>query len=106
MTYGIQCHHLLQHVKTTMPKTAKISSRIEPALKNKGDAILSSIGLSASEAITMFYHQIVIHRGLPFSANIPNDETVAAINELKDPEYRASTKRYNSVDALMADLTS
>ena len=89
-----------------MPKTAKISSRIEPALKNEGDAILSSIGLSASEAITMFYHQIVIHRGLPFSANVPNDETIAAINELKDPEYRATTRRFQSVDELMAELNS
>ena len=93
-------------MKSTMPKTAKISSRIEPSLKDEGDAILSSIGLSASEAITMFYHQIVIHRGLPFSANVPNDETVAAINELKDPDYRAKTRRFENVDDLMADLTS
>ena len=89
-----------------MPKTAKISSRIEPSLKSEGDAILSSIGLSASEAITMFYHQVVIHRGLPFSANVPNDETVAAINELKNPEYRTTTRRFESVDDLMADLNS
>ena len=84
-----------------MARTAKISSRIEPELKIKGDQILSAIGLSPSDAISMFYRQIVMHRGLPFEAKIPNKETIAALKE-----NLSQTTRYASVDDLMADLNS
>lgn len=86
---------------TTMARTAKISSRIEPELKSEGDEILSSIGLSRSDAISMFYRQIVMHRGLPFAAKIPNKETIAALKE-----DVSNAKRFTSVDELMADLNS
>ncbi len=89
-----------------MTRTAKISSRIDPELKEQGDAVLAAVGLSASDAITMFYRQIVLQRGLPFSAVIPNDETIAAMREARDPEFRANAKRFNSVEDLMADLNA
>ncbi|RLA08068.1 MAG: type II toxin-antitoxin system antitoxin, RelB/DinJ family [Gammaproteobacteria bacterium] len=87
-------------------KTDKISARIQPNIKKRGNAILSSIGIKPSDAITLFYHQIIIHRGLPFEARLPNDETIEAINELKDPNKRARLKKYDNVEQLMADLDS
>ncbi len=89
-----------------MPRSAKISSRIDPELKAEGDAILSAIGLSASDAITMFYRQIVMQKGLPFSANIPNEETLEAMRQARDPAFRAGAKRFKSATEAMTDLDS
>ena len=47
-------------------KTANLYARIEPALKEEAEAILAELGIPASNAITMFYKQIVLHKGLPF----------------------------------------
>ena len=76
-----------------MAKTDYINTRIDPDVKRGGEAILSRIGLKPSEAITMFYRQIIMHKGLPFDARIPNEETIAALNE-----PRENMKRYESFE--------
>lgn len=64
-----------------MTKTAYLNTRIDPALKSKAEKILSSVGVSSSQAITMFYQQIVFRRGIPFDVRIPNARTVAALKQ-------------------------
>ena len=54
-----------------MVKTANLYARIEPELKSEAEAILSGLGVPVSNAINMFYRQIVIHRGLPFAVQFP-----------------------------------
>jgi DNA-damage-inducible protein J len=58
-----------------MPKSASIHARIEPDLKEAAEAILKELGLNASQAITLFYTQIKINRGLPFLLRVPNETT-------------------------------
>lgn len=62
-----------------MAKTASINARIEPAVKEKAESIFAALGISASEAISMFYRQVTFRRGLPFDVCIPNATTVAAL---------------------------
>lgn len=45
--------------------------------------MLERVGVSASQAITMFYRQIVLRKGLPFEVCIPNAETVAALKKIE-----------------------
>lgn len=52
-------------------KTANLYARIEPELKEQAEMILSSLGIPASNAITMFYRQIVLNNGLPFELKLP-----------------------------------
>lgn len=52
-------------------KTANLYARIEPDVKNQAESILEELGISASSAITMFYKQIILHRGLPFDVKLP-----------------------------------
>ena len=52
-------------------KSANLYARIEPQVKEQAEAILSSLGVSASSAVNMFYKQIVLHRGLPFDVKLP-----------------------------------
>ena len=54
-----------------MAKSANLYARIEPELKEQAEAILASLGIPASNAITMFYRQIVLQRGLPFEVKLP-----------------------------------
>ena len=66
-----------------MNKTATINSRISPVLKTEVEKIFQKIGLSPSQAITLFYSQVSLKKGLPFSVKIPNKETIEAIEELE-----------------------
>ena len=54
-----------------MTKTANLYARIEPKLKSEAESILVGLGVPVSNAINMFYRQIVIHRGLPFPVQFP-----------------------------------
>ena len=64
-------------------KTGYINARIEPKLKKRPEAVLDKIGLSTTDAVTMFLKQVVAQKGLPFPANMPNRETIKAIEELE-----------------------
>ena len=58
-----------------MSKTATVRARIEPSLKKKAESLLGKMGLSATQAIIMFYRQITLRKGLPFDVVIPNKTT-------------------------------
>ena len=69
-----------------MAKTEMIRARVEPELKNQAEALLHELGLSATVAITLFYKQVTIHRGLPFEVKIPNADTTAALRQAQSGE--------------------
>lgn len=55
-----------------MAKTANLYARIEPDLKEQAETILTALGIPASNAITMFYRQIILSNGLPFEVKLPS----------------------------------
>jgi DNA-damage-inducible protein J len=52
-------------------KSAFIRARTEPALKADAEAILDSLGLTATSVINMLYKQIVKRRAVPFDVAEP-----------------------------------
>ncbi len=62
-------------------KDALINARIESDLKQDVEQILKQLGLSATQAITMYYQQIRLNKGLPFEVKLPNEKTQKAIEE-------------------------
>lgn len=54
-----------------MAKTANLYARIEPDVKEQAEMILAALGIPASNAINMFYKQIVLQGGLPFEVKLP-----------------------------------
>lgn len=58
-------------------KSANLYARIEPDVKEQAESILSALGIPASNAINMFYKQIILHRGLPFAVKLPTANPVA-----------------------------
>jgi addiction module antitoxin, RelB/DinJ family len=58
-----------------MSRTATVRARIEPALKSDVEETLARLGITVTDAITMFFSQIRLRNGLPFSVDIPNEIT-------------------------------
>lgn len=54
-----------------MSKTAIITTRVEPELKANADQILSQLGMTTAQAISMFLKQVELNRGLPFTPRLP-----------------------------------
>ena len=54
-----------------LAKSANLYARIEPDLKEQAENILTALGIPASNAITMFYKQIILQNGLPFEVKLP-----------------------------------
>ena len=84
-----------------MAKTEMIRARVEPELKRQAEEYFSALGLSTTEAITLFYKQVTMHRGLPFAVRIPNAETIAALQQARDGE---GLDEYTSLEDMKARL--
>jgi DNA-damage-inducible protein J len=65
----------------TMTKSAMIRARVDPKLKEDAENIFESLGLTATQAITLFYQQVKWRRGLPFSVRMPNETTRRTFEE-------------------------
>ena len=83
-----------------MAKTATIQARIEPQLKHNVERILSALGMSTTEAISVYFKQIELSSGLPFPVEIPNAVTRKAIAD----GNAGKGKSFKTVEALLADL--
>jgi DNA-damage-inducible protein J len=64
-----------------MALDATVRARVDAQLKKDVEQILSEIGLSTSQAITLFLKGIKRERGIPFELKIPNEETLQAMEE-------------------------
>jgi DNA-damage-inducible protein J len=69
-------------------RSSYISTRVEPKLKASASETLKKVGLTTSDAITLFLHQVVLHQGLPFEVRIPNAESLSAIKEMRQTTSR------------------
>jgi DNA-damage-inducible protein J len=59
-----------------MSKSAMVRARLEPELKEHAEEVFQHLGLSVTQAITLFYKQVEIRQGLPFNVVIPTRETI------------------------------
>ena len=84
-----------------MAKTAMIRARVEPDLKREAEELFSELGMSASEAITLFYKQVTVQRGLPFDMRAPNARTVEALRQARDGD---GLTEYASLECVEASL--
>lgn len=73
-------------------KSANLYARIEPEVKEQAESILSALGIPASNAINMFYKQIILNRGLPFEVKIPSSRPVS-VAEMTQAELDAELEK-------------
>ena len=84
-----------------MPKTAVISARIDPKLKEGAEKVFKELGLTTTQAITLFYKQVEMEHGLPFAARIPNKETASSLEQARK---RGRLETFNTLEDLFEDL--
>ena len=62
-----------------MAKTATIRARMEPRLKDQVESLFEKLGLSTTQAITLFFKQVKLRNGLPFEVVVPNRRTLKTL---------------------------
>lgn len=75
-----------------MAKSANLYARIEPDLKEQAESILAALGIPASNAITMFYKQIILQRGMPFEVKLPAARPLD-VSALTDEQLNAELEK-------------
>lgn len=87
-----------------MAKTETIHMRIDSNLKSSAESLLNQLGMSTTEAISIFLKQVVLNGGLPFNVKIPryNFETELAMKEAI--KISKTGKGFSDVDALFEEL--
>ena len=65
------CNHIKRGI---CMKTASVNVRIQENIKEQAEKILSQIGLSRAVAIDLFYRQIIMNNGIPFSLTVPQKQ--------------------------------
>ena len=58
-----------------MSRTVTVRARMTPGLKSEVEMLLAQLGVTTTEAINMFFSQIRLRKGLPFSVEVPNKIT-------------------------------
>ena len=78
-----------------MRKSAMIRARVEPELKSEVEEIFKELGLTTTEAITLFYHQVKFRKGIPFEISTPNEIT---LETMKKTDAGEELNEYASLD--------
>ena len=84
-----------------MAKSATVRARIEPKLKAEVETLFHQLGLSTTEAINIFYNQVQLRKGLPFSVVVPNKITKKTF---KDTDVGKNLTQCDSVDDMFDKL--
>ena len=68
-------------------KSANVNVRIQENIKQKAEQILETIGVPRATAIDMFYRQIILNNGIPFSLTIP--KSLPAQDDMDEKTFNA-----------------
>ena len=82
-------------------KTVIVNARVKAELKSDVEEILSQLGMTTTQAITLFFEQIRLKRGIPFEMKIPNEETLTAMEDAKTNCHLESV----TIEQLKAKMT-
>lgn len=87
-----------------MARTDNINIRVEPELKKEVEKTLNDLGMNITDAVTIFFKQIIMNEGIPFMIRKPRfkEETKKAID---DTEKGINlSKEYTNLDEMWKDL--
>lgn len=67
-------------------KSAVVHARVEPQTKKRAEDVLRKLGLTPTQAIRLFYHQICLRGGLPFPVRVLNAVTKPTLEKSRAGE--------------------
>ncbi|PKM80412.1 MAG: type II toxin-antitoxin system antitoxin, RelB/DinJ family [Firmicutes bacterium HGW-Firmicutes-14] len=89
-----------------MAETTNLTIRMDKKLKEHAEQLFSELGMNMTTAFNIFVRQAVRQGKIPFeiSLNVPNAETIAAMEEADKISSDPNTKRYSSFEELVAEV--
>lgn len=85
-----------------MATNALVQTRIDGKIKAEAAAVLSTLGLTISDAVRILLTKVAREHTFPLEVSPPNADSLAAINELE----AGKGSSFNTVASLMADLNA
>ena len=79
-----------------------VRARIDGNIKIEAEAVLASIGLTASDAFRMLMMRIAKEKRLPFAPLVPNEETIEAMKATRRGELVVVGSSDNLLEMLNA----
>ncbi|WP_270626299.1 type II toxin-antitoxin system RelB/DinJ family antitoxin [Ligilactobacillus ruminis] len=82
--------------------TTNLNIRTDKDVKEKAEKIFNELGLNMTSAVNIFLRTAIRERGIPFELklDVPNETTIAAIEEGRKMASNPSSPRYSSIDEL------
>lgn len=87
-------------------ETTTLNIRTDKEIKVKAEQIFDALGLNMSTAVNIFLRQAIRENGIPFEVklSVPNERTIAAIEEGRSIAWDKSVKGYSNLDDLRTAL--
>lgn len=84
-------------------QSSMLHVRMDTEMKRKATVALAAMGMTASEAVRLFFHRIAVDQAFPLELKVPNAQTRRAMAESEEM-MRAGTARFASADEMFAEL--
>ena len=62
-------------------KTANVTARVHPDIKQQAEDVLEQLGIPVSVLIDSLYRQIILTRSIPYSFSLPSLQTREAMSD-------------------------
>lgn len=87
---------------------SSMNIRMDSEVKKQAEQLFAEFGLNMTTAINMFLRQAIRQHGIPFELklDIPNAETIKALEESELLSKDPNAKGYTDVDEMMKELLS
>jgi len=85
-----------------MSINAVVRARIDAQIKDEAIVVLSTMGLTLSDAFRMLLVRVAREKALPFEPLVPNDQTIKAMKAAR----RGNMVTVSSVNNLLASLNA
>lgn len=86
-----------------MTATSMLHVRLDDRLKERGNAVLAAMGLSAADAVRLLYHRLIADQAFPLELKVPNAQTQAAMAEA-EALLAARQARFADAETLIDSL--
>ncbi len=84
-------------------RSSMLHVRMDTEMKRKATAALAAMGLTASEAVRLFFHRIAVEQAFPLELKVPNAQTRGAMAESEEMMRRGAA-RFATADEMFAEL--
>lgn len=97
---------MIKYVEVNVMAMANLNVRTDKDVKDQAEILFTELGLNMTTAINMFLRTSIREQRIPFDLklDLPNETTIAAIEEGRRLARDPSAPRYSTIEELKAAL--